>query len=284
MTTTTQPRGHQTSATASTELDSPAAAQHALEQAALIRAQAAGAHQDATHMVAKAREALATAERRARLLGWIADETEPFAVEFETRARVTNHVRSFREQQPAAQAHLDALETEFAMLTERATELDDRLSELAAERTQLAARLTEARSAGKVTEVAPLRTQLAAVEEVAADLSDQLTAARSRMREIGEPGSGQLLDQTRSEVEALRRQHAQGIDALGPDTENETVQPMVSRFLDHAKQCEGDEETARYTAILAVLDGEPGFTAIMRTARANNAARDRHHHGEQAAA
>lgn len=277
------PRGRSASAPADRgALDSPAAAQHAQQQAALIRAQAAAARADGAALVQAAREALAVAERRARVLGWIAEEAEPFAVEFETRVRMINIVRGFRERLPAAQADLDALEAELAALTERDAELETRLGELDAERGSLAARLAEARSAGQVGAVGTLRSELSAVDEVTGDLRGQLAAARGRMDQIGVPGADRLLDQARREVESLRRQHAQGVAALGPDAENEVVQPLVSRLLDHGKACEGEAEQARLAAIVAVLDGEPGWTAIMRSAREYNDARDRYHRGETA--
>ena len=262
------------------ELDSPAAAQRALDQAALIRSSAADARKDGAALVDAARDALTAAERRARVLGWIADVAEPLAVEFETRARVIGHVRSFREQLAAAQATLGPLETEFATLTERASELERRVADLDTDRGTLATRLTEARSSGKVGDVGSLRSELAAVEEVAADLRGQLQSARARLAQIGEPGSLQLLDQARRAVEQLRVQHAQGIDALGPDTDNELVRPMVVRLLNHGEKCEGETEKARHTEILAVLDGEPGFTAIMRGARDERAAIERRNRGE----
>src|SRR5579884_3426905 len=262
------------------ELDSPEQAQRALEQAALLRSHAAGARSDGAALVQAARDALAMAERRARVLGWIADEAEPLAVEFETRARVVNHVRSFREQLPAAQAARDALETELATLTERAAGLEARLAELGGQHEALAAQLTEARAAGEVIEVAGMRTALNALEEVAADLRGQLAAVRGRMQEIGVAGNDRLLAQAHHEVEALSEQHAQGIDALGPDTPNETVLSFVIRLLGHADRCEGDAEQARHAAILAVLDGEPGFTAVMREARERRAAIERRNRGE----
>lgn len=282
MPVTTHPRTRRAAAEPDA-LDSPAEAQRALEQAAAVRAQGAAARQDGAAMVAQARAALAAAEQRARLLGWIAEDTEQFAVEFETRARVIGVVRGFRERLPAAQAALDALESEYASLAERIAALQTRLADLDADRAGTQARLTEARSAGKVAQVAELRTELTALDEVAADLRGQLQAARARQYEIGEPGAERLLDHARREAEDLRRQYAQGIDALGPDAHNETVQPMVCRLLDRGKQCEGEAEQARHAAILAILDGEPGWAAIMRGAREENEAKERYHRGERAA-
>lgn len=257
------------SATATTTApDSPAAAEQARDQARRVRAQCDAARADAAGIVTAARAQLAEAERRAADLAEAVRLAEQIAEHLDTRARVIDHGRTFGQQAEQAEQQAGALAAEYAALTESAAGIEARLGEIAQQREDAAGRVAVALEAGDVSAVTALRPQLAALDEVAADLGARLEAARARAGRIGRPETGGLLAEALRSARSHGERHAQFLEQwLDPAALDSRERSTVATYARRAREASGEVEASRHAALLAILGEQPAFAAALTDAR-----------------
>jgi chromosome segregation ATPase len=137
--------------------------------------------------------------------------------DLEERAGYLEHAQAVRAQAEAAEQLVDELTTQTRALAAQRAVLTDRLVELAAQREDTATALTTAREAGDVAGVAAARTQMSALEDVAATLNGRCDSLTSSMDTIGEPDGRGELATAQARAAAARAELRRVENLLDPD-------------------------------------------------------------------